>query len=94
MSSQNCPLCGEKAKYEYLTYGMDDKCFTCKNCRSFAIEDQAENFLNDNVQQDLHESLSEKSKNAEIGKVLFIQYVGGPESDTIDTEYVEKGFLD
>jgi hypothetical protein len=94
MPSRNCPLCKEKATYKYLTYGMNDKCFTCKNCQSFAIEDQAEEYLNKSVQQNLHELLSEKSKSAEVGKVLFIQYVGGSDTESVDTEYVEEAFLD
>jgi len=73
---------------------MNDKCFTCKNCQSFAIEDQAEEYLNKSVQQNLHELLSEKSKSAEVGKVLFIQYVGGSDTESVDTEYVEEAFLD
>ena len=75
MLSEKCPICGEMAKYQNPPDQSEQyRCFTCPVCGNFVISLMAENHLAKfSIEDRMY--YSDKSKAAEKGQVLIIQFL-------------------
>jgi len=90
MPKQKCPICGKMAKYENPPDETEQyRCFVCPVCGCFVISLMAEDHLAKfSIKDRMY--YSEKSKAAEDGKVLIIQFLDDGSQATTMHRYDTK----
>jgi hypothetical protein len=75
LPSQNCPLCGQKATFNFGNFDQN-KYFTCPLCSDYIISIMAEEKLK-SLSGSIREDLSKSAKDSLEGHVLMIKLEGG-----------------
>jgi len=75
LQNQNCPLCGQKAKFNLNNFEQD-KYFDCSYCTQYVLSTMAEEKLNASSVS-VREDLSKMAKDSPEGQFLLIRLEAG-----------------